>query len=463
MTKVKFLGASGTVTGSKYLVEHKDKKILVDAGLFQGSRQWREKNWVSPDFPLNEIDAVLITHAHIDHTGILPRFKRLGLKCPVYCTSATSALMKIMLPDSGHLQEEEAEFRNKKGKSRHKPALPLYTEQEAMDTLTLLREVPYAKEIKILDGITATWNQMGHILGAASISLKCGSKKITFSGDIGRYDVPILVDPKPLELGDLLLIESTYGNREHQDSNPKAKIAEVINRTYEKGGALVVPSFAVGRAQLLLYYLRELKAEGAIPNLPVVVDSPMACDATDLYKKHFADYDCEALEILKEGGKPFSFEKLVMIRDRKASMSLNSIDEPMVIISASGMLSGGRILHHLLHKISDPKNTVLFVGYQPEGGRGDWLQKGNKTLRLFGEEIPVNADIETISGMSAHAGKSELLRWARESDSISKEGKPGRVAVVHGEQEAAKEFAQTLNQDLSFNTFVAQHEQVVEV
>ncbi len=455
---VTFLGAAGTVTGSKYLVQSGNKSILVDCGVFQGPREWREKNWKDPDFKLENVDAVLFTHAHIDHSGLFPRYHTLGLDCPAFCTEATLDLLKILLPDMGYLQEQEAEYRKRKKKSRHIPPLPLFTQKDAQKSLNLLSAVSYDTEIDIAPGVTAKWRHMGHILGAASIELKIDGKKIVFSGDIGRYSIPILLDPKPVDFGDLLLIESTYGDREHKDYDVSTKLATIINETTKRKGAVVIPSFAVGRAQLLLYFIRELKEKNLIPDIPVILDSPMATDATEIYKKHVQEYDKNALDILHAGNNPFSTSKLALIKDVAASKKLNNVHEPMILISASGMLMGGRILHHLYHRIDSERNTVLFVGYQPKGGRGDWIQSGAEKLRLFGDEIPIKAQIETLSGLSAHADKSELLRWTKECS-----GNPGKVAVVHGEKDSAESFAKTLKKENNWDTFMPKYLERYEI
>lgn len=456
--EVQFLGAAGTVTGSKYLVSTSKHQLLVDAGLFQGKRSWREKNWSSPPFTPSEIGAVLLTHAHIDHTGILPRFVSLGLHCPVFSTKPTTALSGVLLPDSARLHEEEAEWRKRKGRSRHKPPLPLYREEDAEQALKLFQSVPFHEWIEVLPGVKARWSRMGHILGAAAITLEADGKRVTFSGDIGRYSVPILKDPEPVEFGDLLLIESTYGDREHPDSDPSAVLGEVIAETAADGGTVIIPSFAVGRAQLLLYYIRALKEEGKIPDIPVIVDSPMATSATGIYRAHPADYDEEALGISRDGDDPFSPSKLHFIRDRNESKKLNSVTDPMILISASGMLSGGRILHHLLHRISSPKTTLLFVGYQPPGGRGDWILRGADSLRLFGEEIPIRARVEELSGLSAHGDYREMLEWCRRS-----EGKPGKTAVVHGEDDSRKAFQTKLQDEFGWECVLPQYMQKLEV
>ena len=456
---IRFLGAAGTVTGSKYLVSNGTHQILIDCGMFQGDRSWREKNWAPPEIDLSAINVVLLTHAHIDHTGILPRYHALGLKAPVWCSPATADLTRLLLLDSARLQEEEASFRSEHKRSRHSPPLPLYTEEQAKSALTLLKPTPINAKTEVLPGVFAEWSLMGHIVGACSIALDIGKKRIVFSGDIGRYDQPILIDPQPSTLGDLLLVESTYGDRLHDtEVDPHERLADIINRTSKRGGAVVIPSFAVGRTQTILYYLRELKAAKRIPDIPVIIDSPMARDATSIYQGHTNEYDAAALALLKKGFQPFQLPKMYFTRERAESIKLNSIHEPMVIISASGMLTGGRILHHLKHRVSDERNTILFVGFQPPGSRGDWLKRGNTDMTLFGEEVPVRAEIQEMSGFSAHADKNELLRWCR-----SCVGTPGKVAVVHGEPDSAKSFSATLKRKLGWDTVVPSYGELIEV
>lgn len=456
---IRFLGAAGTVTGSTYLISDGRSSILVDCGMFQGDRSWREKNWLAPHFNPSEISAVLLTHAHIDHTGMLPRYHAQGLNAPVFCSPATAELAKLLLIDSGRLQEEEASYRAERGKSRHTPPLPLYTEADATSATALLKPIQINKPTPIAANITAEWSLMGHILGACSITLSIGSKKIIFSGDIGRFGEPILVDPIPVQLGDLLLIESTYGDRLHPaNSDPREKLAEIINRTAKRRGIVIVPSFAVGRTQTLLYYLRELKAAKAIPNIPVIVDSPMAKDATSIYQRHTNEYDAAARALLQKGFLPFQFPKLYFTRERAESIKLNSINEPMIIISASGMLTGGRVLHHLKHRVADERNTVLFVGFQPPGSRGDWLKRGNRSMTLLGDEVPVRAEICEMSGLSAHGDRNELVRWCKACSGV-----PGKVAVVHGEPDSARAFGATLTQELGWNVTVPQYGDLLEI
>lgn len=456
---VRFLGAAGTVTGSTHLVSDGTSTILIDTGIFQGERSWREKNWDQPLFDPKTIDAVLLTHAHIDHTGMLPRYVKLGLKAPVFCSPATAELTRLLLVDSGRLQEEEAAYRSAHAKSRHHPPVPLYTEEDAQSSLTFLRPITINEEHVIAPGISAKWSLMGHILGACSISLSLGGKRIVFSGDIGRYGEPVLVDPVPVDFGDLLLIESTYGDRLHSSAqDPHEKLADIVTRTTRRGGVVVIPSFAVGRTQTLLYYLRELKAAKRIPDIPVIVDSPMAKDATSIYQRHTNEYDAAALGLLQKGFQPFQLPKLYFTRERAESIKLNSIQEPMILISASGMLSGGRVLHHLKHRVADERNSIVFVGFQPPGSRGDWLKSGHDTMTLLGDEVPVRAEVAEISGLSAHGDRNELLRWCR-----SCSGTPRKVAVVHGEPQSAEAFSATLSHELGWDTFVPRYGDTVEV
>lgn len=456
--EIQFLGASGTVTGSKYLVKAGKFRILIDCGLFQGERTWRERNWEAPQFAINEIDAVLITHAHIDHIGMLPRFYAQGLKCPIFLTAPTAVLSQLLLIDSGRLQEEGADYRRESHTSRHAIPMPLYTEKDARSVISYFKNVKFDISHEILPGVTAEWKRMGHIAGAGSITLSIEGKTINFSGDVGRYAVPILKDPQPVSYGDLLLIESTYGDRLHGNIDPKIKFAEIVKTTEKRNGVVIIPSFAVGRAQQLLYYIRELKQERMIPDIPVIIDSPMAKEATSVYSRAIDEYDEQARKIYDQGKSPFEFDKLHFIKDREESIKLNSIDEPMIIIAASGMLSGGRILHHLKHRISDPRNTVLFVGFQPPGSRGDWIKSGAQSLTLMGREVSINAEIEEISMLSAHADKNELLKWCRSGN-----GTPGKVAVVHGEPQTARNFSETLKQEMKWNSFVPEYLQKITV
>lgn len=457
--KLKFLGASGTVTGSKYLVTGGNKKILVDVGLFQGSREWVEHNWDDPPGDLHDIDAVFLTHAHIDHTGILPRWVAKGIQCPIFCSAPTFDLSQLLLLDSGHLQEEEAEYRARSGRSRYNPPLPLYTVDDAKRALELFHPIEMGKATKVLDGaMEVTWTPSGHILGAGSISLKCEDREITFSGDIGRYIDPISVSPMPLKIGNTLLIESTYGDRDHPDTPTEELLKIVIQRTFDRGGVLVIPSFAVGRTQQLLYYIGRLQRSNQIRKTPVIVDSPMARDATYIYMKYQSLLSEGVKDTVRHGLEPFHPLQMSFTQSRDDSIALNSKLDPMIIISASGMLTGGRILHHLRHRLADPKNTLLFVGFQPPGGKGDTLLRGATEIRIFKDSIPVRAEIAQISGLSAHADREELLKWCKNNS-----GTPENVYVVHGEPESARSFAQALQDKFKWKTNVARYLQEIEI
>lgn len=457
--KLKFMGAAGTVTGSKYFVTEGNSIVLVDCGLFQGPREWREKNWTNPPYDLRKVAAVIITHAHIDHTGLLPRWYANGLNCPIYCSEPTYELAKLLLPDSGRLQEEEAMYRAERGRSRHNPPLPLYTEKDAKRCLEFFKVINLEEKLKIPNtDFYATWKESGHILGACSVNLENAGEKITFSGDIGRYNDPITVDPKPIDVGNALLIESTYGNRSHPDLDPILKLEKVINETFKARGIVLVPSFAVGRTQLLLYYINKLKTEARIPDLPIFVDSPMATDATSIYRKYKSWLGKELLTEWSEGKNPLAPSKLFFTQERSESIKLNSYNQPAIIISASGMLSGGRILHHLKNRLSNEKNTLLFVGFQPPGGRGDLLLNGAKIISIFNEDVVVNARIESISGLSAHGDADDLINWCKQTS-----GTPEKTMIVHGEEDSARAFKIKVENELKWNAEVARYGQEIEI
>lgn len=463
---IKFLGAAGTVTGSKYLLKIGNKNLLIDCGVFQGDHHWKNKNWDnfadSSGISATEVDAVLLTHAHIDHSAYVPRLHLAGFKGPVFATRPTVELCKILLTDFGKIQEEDAWYRGRKEISSHKPPLPFYTVVDAERALPLFRSVSFNKKIEVLPGIFATWYQAGHIIGAASIYIEAGGKSITFSGDLGRYNVPILVDPQPTPLGNLLLLESTYGDRLHNQEPPQIELGKIISRTADRGGVTIIPSFAVGRTQLVLYYLRELKDQGKIPNIPIIVDSPMARDATEVYRNNPQCYDEQALKLFHNSQNPFQPKKMYFIKDVHESKKLNFQTEPMVIIAGSGMLTGGRVQHHLFHKISSPLNTVLFIGYQAKGTKGAWVKSGAETVRLFKQEIPIRAEIAEISGLSAHGDRDEMIRWCNESKEHFKKS-PAQVAFVHGEPEVAKSFCNTIKDTFDWKGRVPEYLDVIEV
>jgi metallo-beta-lactamase family protein len=452
-TRLTFLGAAGTVTGSRYLLETRGKKLLIDCGLFQGPKEHRLKNREPFGFDAAEIDRVMLTHAHIDHTGLLPKLVKEGFSGPVTATTATCDLAKIMLPDTGHLQEEEAKWANKRGYSKHRPALPLFTKQDAEAVLPLLAPVAYGEHFAPAENVRGQFRDAGHILGSAHLDLKAkrlqGTRKIVFGGDLGRPADAILRCPSQAYNIDYLVLESTYGNRLHGEQDPVRELARVVNASLERGGVLVIPSFAVGRAQTLLYVLRELESAGAIPKVPIYVDSPMAIEALEVHRAHVPDLNlhCRAQAIAGVG--LFRPEKLKLSVTRDDSIRINSIDSGAIIISASGMCTGGRILHHLAERLPDDRNTILFIGYQGVGTRGRTIVEGKPVVRMFGGEVPVKAKIENISGFSGHADYNEILAWL-----MGCNRPPERVFIVHGEAEAAREMAERVRSQFKWDVTI---------
>lgn len=456
--QITFYGAAGTVTGSKYLVEDGKNKILVDAGLFQGLKELRLRNWEQPQFDPKELTAIVLTHAHIDHTGFLPLLVRQGFRGDVYCSKATKELCELLLPDSAHLQEEEARFANLHGTSKHHPAKPLYTSHDAKQALSQLKGFDRRSPITVAPGVTLTAKCAGHILGACAINLDIGGRRITFSGDIGRYGEPILPDPQPIEIGDLLLCESTYGDRLHEKSDVEDSLQRCVKAAALRRGPLIIPAFAVGRTQTLLFHLSQLERSGKIPELPVFVDSPMAVDATEIYRRHSYDHDEETVALMREGETPFATARVTFCHSVEESKRLNTATGPRIIISASGMVTGGRILHHLRNWLPREETTVLFVGYQAKGTRGDTIQSGAREVKIFGQYVPIRATVESIGGLSAHGDRDELLRWL-----ASCSGSPKQVKIVHGEPPASAAFAQSINEKFGWRTTVAEHQETVEV
>jgi metallo-beta-lactamase family protein len=428
MAKITFLGAAGTVTGSKYLLEAEGKRLLVDCGLFEGTKDLKQRNWDRLPIDPATIDWALLTHAHIDHTGYLPRLVRNGYRGPIYANVATRDLCELLLPDSAHLQEEDARYAAKKNYSKHKPPLPLYTVPEAQAALTQFRDIPSNDPFTISPQFSVVPHDAGHILGATWLEMTIteGGKKmlVVFSGDIGRYDQPILKDPESPMHADFLLCESTYGDREHAAGSVLDELADVINRTAKRGGAVVIPAFAVDRSQLLVYYLGVLERQKRIPGLPVYVDSPMAINVTEMYVRHRADHDLKP----QSDPDPFNVQEIHLTRSVEDSKKINDVVSPCIIISASGMITGGRVLHHLAQRLPDSRSTVLIVGYQAEGTGGALLQQGAKFLRIFGQQVPVRAEVVDMGQLSAHAGKSELLRWLS-----AFQAPPRQTFMIHGE------------------------------
>jgi metallo-beta-lactamase family protein len=452
MSTLQFLGATGTVTGSKYLLEHDGFRMLVDCGLFQGLKELRLRNWGPPPFDPGSLGLVLLTHAHLDHSGYLPVLYRNGYAGEILATPASRDLCGIILPDSGHLQEEDARFANRKGFSKHKPALPLYTENDARRVLPRFRCVGFDTPREVRRGITVTFRAAGHIVGAAMIEVRLrakdgGEKVILFSGDLGRPQQPILPDPESMPPCDHLLLESTYGNRDHPKEDAGARLGQIVNETVRRGGTLLIPAFAVGRTQHLMFLLRALRADGTIPgDVPIFVDSPMAIEANRIVMRHPEAQDDEMREANANGGDVLGMRDVRFATTSEESKALNDIAYPAIIISASGMAEGGRILHHLAFKLPDYRTTVLFVGFQAVGTRGRALQEGREFVRMYGREISVKARIETLDGLSAHADRGEILAWLTAAAT-----RPGRVHLVHGEPSARDALAASIRERLGLD------------
>jgi metallo-beta-lactamase family protein len=429
--RLTFCGAAGTVTGSRYLLEAAGRRVLIDCGLFQGPKEIRQRNWQDPGFDPTSIDAIVLTHAHVDHTAYLPRLVAMGYDGPIYATPTTIDLVGLVLPDSAHLQEEDAEYANRKGYSKHHPALPLYTVDDAEKTLGMLRRLPYHAMSEILPGIAVYPRDAGHILGSSNLTVQLGEGKdvsrLVFSGDVGRYDQPILNDPESVPGADWMVCESTYGDRLHPDEAPEDGLVDAVNAIVERGGVIVVPAFAIGRTQELIYALRELAAAGRIPTIPVYIDSPMAIKATAIFGHHPEDQDAEARMLLANGSPPLSYPNLHVAARRDESMAINKVRGPAIIISANGMATGGRILHHLDQRLPHPQNMVLFVGFQAEGTRGRQLLDGATEVKIHGRFVPVQAEVRSLPGFSAHGDQRELLRWLKGSSP------PKALFLTHGE------------------------------
>jgi metallo-beta-lactamase family protein len=458
MAKITFLGAAGTVTGSKYLVEAGGKRLLVDCGLFEGLKELRQRNWDKLPVDPATIDWVLLTHAHIDHTGYLPRLVRDGFRGPIYANPATHELCELLLPDSAHLQEEDAQFAAKKGYSSHKPPLPLYTIAESQTALARFQEVPRAQPFTISPAFSVQPHDAGHILGSTWLELTITengkSFVVVFSGDVGRYDQPILKNPEAPTRADYLLCESTYGDRDHPGGSVEDALADAITRVAKRGGAVVIPAFAVGRTQTLMYLLRELEDQQRIPKLPIYVDSPMAISVTDLYMRHHEDHDLAFTREEQGGGDPLNAHEVHLTRAVEESKKINDVVAPCIIISASGMLTGGRILHHLARRLPDSRSAVLIVGYQAEATRGRQLLEGAKFLRIFGEQVPVRAEVVELNQLSAHAGQSELMRWLSGFAAA-----PRQTFMVHGEPPASQALKAMIEARWHWNVTLPAYEQ----
>lgn len=448
--KITFLGGVETVTGSKYLLEADGLRVLVDCGLFQGYKQLRLRNWVPLPVDPASIDAVILTHAHLDHSGYLPLLVRNGFKGPVFATQATQDLCAILLPDSGFLQEKDAEYANRHGFSKHHPALPLYGKDDAEVSLRNFNSVPFDEEHEILGKLTVRFRFAGHILGAAIVEVTWQDRKIVFSGDLGRYGDATMLDPTPIREADYLLVESTYGNRLHEKLDPEDMLAEAITKTAARGGTVLIPSFAVGRAQSLLYHLKHLKETGRIPDLPVFLDSPMAISATEVFCNHLGEHRLTAKECNWSCGAAH------FVRDVEESKQLSWNRMPKVIISASGMATGGRVLHHLKHYASDHRNMILFAGYQAGGTRGAAITAGATSVKIHGGQVPIRAKVDNLHMLSAHADVDEIMRWLG-----TFENPPRRTFITHGEPDAADALRHRIESEKDWNCTVPYYREEV--
>lgn len=447
-----FLGGAGTVTGSKYLVEHENHRILVDCGLFQGFKSLRLKNWAP--FPVDPrgIETVILTHAHIDHSGYLPLLVKRGFEGPIVCSAATADLCQILLPDAAHLQEKDAEYANRHGFSKHKPALPLYNRQDAEQALKLLKPSFFGQVLSLSSGADIRLRRAGHILGAASVQLNWADATTVFSGDLGRYADPIMVDPVSIERTNYLLVESTYGDRQHDKRDPADALAKIIGATIARGGTVVIPAFAVGRAQSLLFYLERLQSQRRLSNVPIFLDSPMAEDVSDIFCRSIKD------QRLSEAMCRRACAVAHYVRSVEESKALTANPMPKVIISASGMATGGRVLHHLKQYAPDPKNTVLFAGFQAGGTRGAAMIAGAANIKMHGEYVPVRAEVQNLDMLSAHADADEILRWLRGFKSP-----PRMTFVTHGEPKASDALRHRIEEELGWTCMVPDHGQKVEL
>jgi metallo-beta-lactamase family protein len=471
MTALTFLGAARTVTGSKYLLDVNDTRVLVDCGLFQGLKELRERNWQPLPAAPSSIHAVILTHAHIDHCGYLPRLVAGGFTGRIFCTQATGHLCRLVLPDAGRLQEEDAARANREGYTRHRPARPLFTEDDAMRVLPQLQLIGYDRTVPVADGVEVTFVNAGHLLGSAyaRVTVTDGrARTIVFGGDLGRYDRPVLPDPTPIAEADVLLVESTYGDREHDRTDDGTRLARVVTDTAQRGGKVIIPAFAVGRVEEVLYWLRTLEQERRIPELPVYLDSPMAARAREQYAARLDELDPE---IRRAAGTrhtararahaelcAFATARFHVVASPQESAELAESRKPAIVISSSGMATGGRVLNHLRSALPDPRHTVLFVGYQAAGTRGRRLAEGEKAVKIYGQSVPVQAHIETIDSMSAHADSGEILRWL---SGFTRP--PSMTFIVHGEPLAMEALSRTIAERLGWRARMPEHGEVVAI
>jgi metallo-beta-lactamase family protein len=473
---IQFLGAAGVVTGSKHLINtasdssgKQGLQVLIDCGLFQGQKEWRERNWQDTPVPAREIDAVILTHAHLDHCGWIPRLVKEGFRGPIYATPATIDLCSVVLADSGHLQEEDAAFYNQKNASKHVPALPLYTLQEAQDCMQYFKPVAVEQPTQVCPEMSFRFVHAAHILGStmAEITLSTDgqTRRLLFTGDIGRVRDSEIAPGKVVHSGpqegeatDVLVMESTYGNRQHPDTDPRPEMARLIRETVQRGGSVVVPAFAVERTQKFIFMLKELMESGQIPRVPVFCDSPMAIKAVDIFLKHSEEYTPQAADLIKKYGSPLDWPGLTFAITAEQSKKINSSQYPSIIISSSGMATGGRILHHLAQRLPDPKNLVLFIGFQAPGTRGAIIKSGAPEVKIFGDFVTIRAQVAALEQFSDHADTPELLKWLRTFTN-----QPGVTYLVHGEPAAASQLRDAMKHALGWNVQVAVYMQKVEV
>jgi metallo-beta-lactamase family protein len=466
--KLTFLGAARTVTGSKHLLDVDGQQVLVDCGLFQGLKDLRERNWQPLPVRADGIGAVVLTHAHLDHCGFLPRLVNQGFRGRIFCTPATAELARIVLADAAHLQEEDAERANRKGYTKHTPALPLFTTADANRAVSMLQPVGYNRPVPIAPGITVDFLNAGHLLGSAyaRVRVETSQKTILFGGDLGRYARPVLPDPSPVAEADVLLVESTYGNRIHEPDHDGARLAEIISTTVARGGKVIIPAFALGRVEELLYWIKRLEQERRIPIVPVYVDSPMAAAVLMSYRSRADELDPEIVNVAGNGGRAqayrklclFCTEKLKIVSTIPESRAIQESRTPSIVISASGMATGGRVLHHLARALPDARNTVLFAGYQAAGTRGRLLIEGAPTTRIHGQDVPVAADIKIVDFMSAHADANEILQWLRAFTRP-----PVLTCLVHGEPAPMDELKARIEAELRWPVRTPAHLETINL
>jgi metallo-beta-lactamase family protein len=482
MLTITFLGAARTVTGSKYLVEANGARVLVDAGLFQGLKELRERNWQDLPIAAADIQTIVLTHAHLDHCGYLPRLVAHGFRGRVFCTQGTQDLCRIVLPDAGRLQEEDADYANRRGFSKHHPALPLYLETDAFRAISQLQPCGYERVFPVADGMDIEFINAGHLLGSSYVRMRVAGRTILFGGDLGRFSRPVLPDPTMVAEADYLLVESTYGDRVHEPEDGGARLARIVTETADRGGKVIVPAFAIGRVEELIYWFRRLEAERRIPILPVFLDSPMAAAALARYRERLHELDPELQPERTDDKAPhdpaahepqsdrerhsreerdlcaFCTERFHVIANVEESKQLTASKAPAIVISSSGMAEGGRVLHHLKAALPNARNTVLFAGYQAAGTRGRRLVDGEKSVKMHGEWIPVAASIQRIDSMSAHADSTEIMRWLRGFTRA-----PRETFIVHGEPPAMEALSSSIMRELDWTTRMPEHRQTIEL